>query len=72
MIENIKQKKEFRQFKQFFRYKDFLVCRLEPHVHQERDTFGMLAKPKKPRYMFGDVRVLFEVVPCDKVSLCGQ
>ncbi len=72
MIENIKKKKEFSHFSHFFRYKDFLVCRLEPQVNLERDTFGMLVKPKKHRYMFGDVRVLFEVVACDKVSLCGQ
>jgi len=71
MIERIRNRKEFRDYKQFFRHKNFLVCRLEPVDDYERD-FGVYKEKKSMKYQHGDLRILFEVVPCAKVSLCGQ
>jgi hypothetical protein len=77
IVATIKSKKEFAHFKQFDRYKDYLICRVEPLSPQEstanKQQFRHKAlKQDNSQYRFGDVRVLFEVVPCDKVSLSGQ
>lgn len=74
IIDRIRIKPEFRCFQQFFRYKDFLICRLSPKKESE-DDFGFLVQKNKKQGMkfeFGDLRIMFEVVPCDKVSICGQ
>jgi hypothetical protein len=50
-----------------------LICRVESDKDPSTQAMRLgLGKHAFPRYRFGDVRVRFEVVPCDKVSLCGQ
>ena len=72
IIARIRTLREFRGYKQFLRHKNFLICRLEPPKEKLND-FGLpMASKKEMKYQFGDVRIFFEVVPCSKVSLCGQ
>lgn len=73
IISRIKNRKEFRDYKQFFRYKNYLLCRLANSDDREADYgFTNLKEKKTVKYQYGDIRILFEVVPCAKVSLCGQ
>lgn len=72
MIDRLRNRKEFRDYKQFFRYKNYLVCRLEAADNRDAE-YGFPHKEKKHmKYQHGDLRIMFEVVPCAKVSLCGQ
>lgn len=73
MINRIQRRKEFQDYKQFFRYKNYLICRLEsPEALDNEFGFTNIKERKTMKYRFGDLRILFEVVPCAKVSLCGQ
>jgi len=75
IIQRLQSNSEFNVYKQFFRYKDFLICRLAPKKESSEEDFSHLLKKNKKQGMkfeFGDLRIMFEVVPCPKVSICGQ
>lgn len=50
IIEKIRIKQEFKNYKQFFRYKNFIICRLEPAKDEENGNFGLNEKVKKFKY----------------------
>ena len=68
MIKRVMSKIEFKDYHSFFRHKNFLVCRKQEGFSTIDDSQGS----KQLKYQLGDVRILFEVVACPSVSVCGQ